>query len=388
MSYITMWSYLWDLVDEGIEDVLKMLRDEVGLTGISVATSYHSVEHLRPHGVRPTLFRSEGALYFQPQRSLFITTKIEPRPSPWLVGHNPLKTISSRCESLGMHLISWTVCCHSSYLGSRYPECTLHDAFGNPYPPGLCPANESVRSYLKAVVRDLVSHYKMFAIEVESLCYDTWRHTHHHEKIGVPLGAVEKFLMGLCFCKSCRNRAEARGIEMEHLQTAVQEILLQSWSEGKVHGGTAADLVESLPGLKDYLRMRIDVVTTLTQEIKSICEPAGSLLICMDMGDPALSGFDMKIIAGIADRIELLCYTDSVGQIEASVQQAVEQGVPVERITMGLCAYPPASPDAESLQRVTGKAAAMGVKSFSFYNYGIMPRKNLMWVRKAIRGIA
>jgi len=49
MSYATMWTYPWDLLDDGVEDVVGRLREQVGLDALSLATSYHSVEHLRPH---------------------------------------------------------------------------------------------------------------------------------------------------------------------------------------------------------------------------------------------------------------------------------------------------------------------------------------------------
>ena len=59
MFQTNVWCYLWDLVDEGIDGVLDRLKGEAGATGISVATSYYSVDQLRPHaGMLPRTFRS------------------------------------------------------------------------------------------------------------------------------------------------------------------------------------------------------------------------------------------------------------------------------------------------------------------------------------------
>jgi hypothetical protein len=59
----------------------------------------------------------------------------------------------------------------------------------------------------------------------------------------------------------------------------------------------------------------------------------------------------------------------------------------VDRVWVGLCAYPPASPNAETLAANAEAVAALGVRAVSFYNYGIMPKRNLQWVKAAIKGI-
>ena len=59
----------------------------------------------------------------------------------------------------------------------------------------------------------------------------------------------------------------------------------------------------------------------------------------------------------------------------------------VDRVWVGLCAYPPASPTAETLAANVEAVARLGVRAVSFYNYGIMPKRNLQWVKTAIEGI-
>jgi hypothetical protein len=64
-SYFTMWTYLWDLVDEGIEDGVRLLKNEIGLDAISVATAYHSFQQLRPQQPGKKLLTvRDAALYF------------------------------------------------------------------------------------------------------------------------------------------------------------------------------------------------------------------------------------------------------------------------------------------------------------------------------------
>ena len=52
---------------------------------------------------------------------------------------------------------------------------------------------------------------------------------------------------------------------------------------------------------------------------------------------------------------------------------------------VGLCAYPPASPDPQTLVENARRCAALGVRNLSFYNYGIMTFEHLSWVAKAVK---
>ena len=73
MTYASMWAYPWDLLDDGLENVLPRLRGEIGLDAVSVAASYHSVTQLRLHTRSPRRIFStnDGAVYFQPDSALW-----------------------------------------------------------------------------------------------------------------------------------------------------------------------------------------------------------------------------------------------------------------------------------------------------------------------------
>ena len=74
--YHTVWAYLWDLVEDGIRDSVRFLRNDIGLDAISVATAYHSFQQLRPHRPGRKLLTSDRAsLYFQPDATLYGESK-------------------------------------------------------------------------------------------------------------------------------------------------------------------------------------------------------------------------------------------------------------------------------------------------------------------------
>ena len=54
-----------------------------------------------------------------------------------------------------------------------------------------------------------------------------------------------------------------------------------------------------------------------------------------------------------------------------------------EKLVVGYSVYGSSTPNAETLYNNVRVAVDIGVRHFAFYNYGIMPPKNLDWVKKA-----
>ena len=232
MDILSLWAYVWDIVDADVDSIIPTLKNEIGLNTLSVATCYHSVDHLRVHRLESNFYSSQAAIYFQPDRSLYQNTRIEPPVSPLAENTNPLRSISDSCERHGMKLSSWTVCLHNSTIGRNQPEVAQRDVFGNPCWHALCPANEDVREYMRAVVMDLTTNYNFATVELESCDYQGGRHYHGHEKIGIPLGETDRLLLGLCFCESCRERAGAEGIDVTAVANGVRSELAASFESG------------------------------------------------------------------------------------------------------------------------------------------------------------
>ena len=134
-----------------------------------------------------------------------------------------------------------------------------------------------------------------------------------------------------------------------------------------------------------YLDMRESVVSSLIAEIQAVSKaPISS----MAMGTRRHAGYNAEQIREIADWYEILCYTPSPESLEQSVQNAATlMNGQADKVWVGVCAYPPASPDAATLAANVKAAADLGVRAVSFYNYGIMPMPNLKWVKTAIEGI-
>jgi hypothetical protein len=385
--YTTIWTYVWDFLDDGVDEVLRFLKTEIGLDAISLATSYHTVEHLRPHTRGRRFFNSyEAAVYFKPDLSLYEETHLKPNVSPLASGAvNPLKLISNKCKEHELKLISWTVCLHNSHLGRKYPDCTERNAFGESYPPYLCPSNLAVRNYIKALLKDLSRNYDFMGLELESLSFGGFGHFHGHEKIGFELNNVTVFLLSLCFCQSCQQRAKDMNIDTNSLRQKVKKLLADVFSSGEPLKVKFEELLaDKAPELQSYLEMRQDSISSLIREVKAEVETP---IFAIDMGDPKVSGLNLKEISNVADRVEILCYSASEQAVSDSISKVKGTISTAENLTTGFSCYYPASPDQATLQRNVKKAFGLGATGFSFYNYGIMPKPNLTWVKEAIKSL-
>jgi hypothetical protein len=395
-----MWVYPWDILDEGIDQVLAFLAHDVGLDAISLATSYHTVKALLPHNPRRKVFLTESsALYFRPQLDLYENTPLKPHPSPMVKDEDILKTISSRCRAYGLELISWTVCLHNSYLGRRHPECTMRNAYGDPYPFALCPSNQAVREYLTALAVDLTSNYDLTTLELESAHFSRFAHNYHHEKApGIGLGLLERFLLSLCFCHSCSERAQGEGIDTEGLKAMIREYLEKALNvnrpnpvgpEGEYQ--RVSEFVGQTPPLAAYVEMRERTVSSLIEELKESIPSTGSghrnaqlSVIVSPLPRNWITGVHTRRIASIADFVEVLSYTSSASKVSDDISQVRQILGSVESLTVGLAAYHPFVTDPHRLKEMVEQGLRAGVRRFSFYNYGLMPRENLSWVKEAV----
>jgi hypothetical protein len=387
-THATMWTYAWDLLDEGVDAVLGRLQQEVGLDAISVATSYHTVAHLRPHSPAGRWFIAhDAAVYFRPAPELWQGLRLQPNVSALARARNPLAEICAAAERRGLRVISWTVCLHNTYLGRTHPDCAVHNAYADVLTSDLCPANPDVRAYVTTLARDLSSNYPLAALELEAIGYSGWAHFHGHEKIGFDLGPAGRFLLELCFCPHCRERGQAHGVDVARLQQDVRAMLDDAFARGAPVTAPVESVIERTPGLRTYLEAREETVTTLVREVRAASHcPIRTIYL----GAWHSTGGNTRALAQESESIDVLAYTSVAEQVRRTARSVLEEMGPEaspDRLLVGLQAYPPHATSAEVLVANVRAALELGVRRFSFYNYGIMPLPCLGWVAQAVRVI-
>ncbi|MCX6135778.1 MAG: hypothetical protein NTU47_18385 [Ignavibacteriales bacterium] len=378
-----MWIYLWDLVDEGYESVLRKLSEN-GLTGISMATAYHAGKFLEPHNPkRKVVFPEDGTVYFKPNLKKY--GRILPRPNSLVNEGHGLERAKKAADAKGLTTRAWVVCCHNTPLGTQYPDIACEDAFGDKLPHNLCPSNENVRRYVRTLVSDIASH-GVDAIELEALQFQGYTHGYHHEREGFELTLPVRFLLGLCFCPSCLKRANAAHLDLVPIRTRTKEILEMWFSDPAV----AAEKYPSLDKLpsdlyEPMLEWRKSVVRSFLEEIKE-GTPSTKLrqLVSVDPLAQKMVSVDPVASAKITGGILALGYVKE-GALLRSPIESLSTAIGSENITLGLQVGLPESGGKKEFLDKVSVARNLGVTSFNLYNYGFIPLKNLAWINEALR---
>lgn len=383
MFQTNMWTYLWDLVDEGIEETLDRLKGEAGVTGISLAVTYHSIEQLRPHpGVTPRTFRSSGGAQFQSKPELYAATRIRPVVAPWLKKSNPLAAVSEACEKRGLKLRAWTVCCHGSAAVAKYPAFAMKDVFGDPSATWMCPINPDVREYLRALVEDLTTHYLFDTIELERPSFPEKLHSHAHHKMGVALGPVGEFLYNLCFCESCRQTAKRDGLDVEAAAGIASAGLNTILTDGTLKSATPEEHLSAHSELASFVDWRCGQVASLAAMLREV-SPVRTVV--HRVGNRHMTATDWRDVGAACDGLLAPCSYSGEEAMQKLVGEVCTDAGNLSGVELSFNACTPQCPSAEAFVSAIAGAAKLGVRSVDVYNYGLLPIERMEWIRRAAR---
>ena len=382
----SMWIYLWDLLDEGYPQVLQRLKEH-GLTSISVATAYHAGRFLEPHNPkRKVVFLEDGTVYFSPEPSLY--GRIKPIPNSLVEHGHGLREVRKNAEAMGLTTRSWVVCCHNTTLGTTYPDVTCETAFGDKLYHNLCPSNDDVRKYISAVVRDTASN-GVDTIELEALQFQGYSHGYHHERDGIPLNGGMKFLLGLCFCPSCIKRATEAKVDIGSVRTFTRTTLETHFANPSLLGERYAS-IEQFPAdiFAPFMDWRASVVGSLIEELADAVKQTSVKLRPMVSLDPIAqrsAGVDPQRAANATGGVLALGYVKDGPALRAPLASLQSQ-LAGKEITLGFqVGLPESGGKAEFISRMS-IARELGISSFNYYNYGLIPYENLEWIKESLGG--
>lgn len=386
-----MWIYPWDVIDVGLEDALDDLLQRAHLDGVSLATAYHAGHFLQPRSPRRHVyFPEDGTLYFNPDWRRYERLKLQPRVARLVEEQgDTLAALSRARERKGFKLNGWTVCLHNSRLGAAHPEVCTENAYGDRSIYNLCPSNPDARAYLTTVVSDLTEHYDIDSVELESPNFMPFTHQYHHEKDGVGLTARDDFLISLCFCPSCLRRAEEAGVDGDGARRTTIELLDGVLSrpvpeEQPTFIDDGPSHFEAYPELAAYVKWRNAPVTSLVREVRNHVNNATRVhFLSLQTKRAWLYGINFGEIGEVCDGVVVSAYDtppDIVRDDVARVRLSLPQGA---YLSAGLRVF---YPEVHGPDELVAKAAAAregGADALHYYNYGLIPKSRLDWVRRA-----
>jgi hypothetical protein len=378
-----MYVFAEDLRGEGTGEVLDRVLG-YGCTGLTVAAAYHRARDVTPHGASRVTLRRDG-VHFPPPSDLFDGQRLVP-PVQDLCDDGLLSGLRRRTFDRGAGLYGWTVFLHSTTLGLAHPDVTQENCFGDRAAPAdLCPSHPDVRGYAIALAR-AVARQGVDAVVAESLHFGFFGHGYHHDRSFVRLGAVEEFLLGLCFCVHCRERAGACSDAARTDAARIAGAVLDG-GEPLSHSLSLDALGEAVA---EYTRARTETVTTLAASVAGAVADKGSRLAFLDItgalkgyadGEPTgalacadawRTGVDPAAVGAVAGEYAVLGYVRDPSRLAAEVAgYRAALGTARLRVTLR-----PGAPDTSSGGELAAKVAAArdnGADAVDFYNYGMSP---------------
>lgn len=380
-----LFTYAWDLDAEGYDAAIGRIA-EAGFTDVNLATSYHAGKFLLPHNPkRRVIFPEDGAIYFRPDPGRY--GRIKPRVHSLAEQDtDPVERVLSAIRPHGLTYTAWTVCMHNSWLGERYPDATMHTAFGDPLIHSLSPAHPDVREYLLAMIGDLVNRYEVSAIQLESPGYMGFGHGYHHEIIGPPWDAVQEALMSISFNPVEVATALDAGIDAGSVRQRIADLLDACWNRGVpvMDDDAPSTEVQELFDDGDYQAYRAwqdDQVISLAEDIRDVVKAANPDTQIRHFAALDGSDADNRLIA-TADGI--LCgYARSNEDATRRAEAAREHGKSVHGAVRAI------TPDTMSPTDIGPRVNAWrlaGVDSIDVYNFGLMPGTNWDALAEALTG--
>lgn len=391
---LSMWTYPWDVQDQGIAGTTADLKERAGLNTLSLAVSYHAGRFFQPRSPgQKAYFPEDGTIYFRPDEAIWRGKEIKP-----LVARNVeergdmLAALTAARSEGGMQVSCWTVCLHNTRLGMLHPTHVTRNAYGNANYYNLCPSSPAARDYAVTLVRDLTACYTPDRVELESPNFMGFAHEYHHEKDGVGLTGEDDFLLSLCFCDHCTARAGAAGIDVKTARGIVRRFIAEACERAVPQpqfpdfsaSGIAA--FADYPELHAFLAWRTEPVTSLIAEIKAGADPA-TRIVLIEGKDHWLGGVDLEAIGKVCDGAILCCYDTSPNEVADVIRMGRVALGPDRFLGVGLRVFYPEVPGPELLRARAQAAIEAGADGINFYNYGLIPSKRLDWVRAAVDGL-
>jgi len=387
---IELFAYPWDIVDAGegpfLDECLKL-----GVNRVHVAVSYHSGKFLLPRNQRAVVYFPEpGTLYFRPDEANWKGALEQPVSD--LAATRWLERLAEGARSRNIELSAWTVFFHSSALGARYPDLIVRNAFGDGYPFALCPSQARVQDHGAALCRSVAGLGVFAGIDLETIGYLGYSHGYHHEVTAIPLGPAERFLLSLCFCPACCARGEAAGIGMQPLAEEVRRILRHRMRFDDAGGGPEesaeklATLLVMYPVIEQLVRLRMDTVTALVRRLAA--ESGKTKLAAFTssfVGSPLniwMEGVSPTDLRDVVECFHLLAYGGGAAEGNSDLVFFLAMVGDADRLNLTLNLGLPVTATFDQAAAKVEYARRVGVRRFSFFNYGLLGENRLRWIQE------
>ncbi len=376
----SIFTYPWDLQDEGVDSALDNIQNVAGLNDVALAMSYHVSTYFLPHNPKRKLYYGEdGMVLFEPDLSKYGATKIRPRVSEVVDGPDFLKRQTDAIRGRGLTLTAWIVYGFNHYLSRTYPDAARQDALGNRYLSQLCVGNPGVRAYVLALTEDIMEQFAPETVHLESLSYLHFDYGFVNPKVLTPITEWCRFLMGLCMCDHCAALASRQGMDGEAFRAEVAEFL-----EGNLprlpnpNDAIAPVNPDVIPlafdgRLQQYLNARVETATSLFEEVAGLAKSSGARVYA---GVPDREKTDVTGLAPerVGPLLDWVLGQPPVGQLDRTNTPHSELLVRAD---------PASYVSQRAMESAIKDNLSGGADGIAVYNYGLVRQEHLEWLGAA-----
>ena len=374
-------AFVWDLADEGLDEVLGHLH-ECGMDGLHLALAHHGGRFYCPHNPKHCMIHApDGALYFQPTLASY--EGIRPHVHPEYGSGALVARAIEAAHDYGMTFAAWVVLLNNRTLSIIYPTLTSINALGDRIEGALCPSNPTVRNYAQAMVEDLAHRVGVDVIELEDFAFLPHNAYLGPRWQGVKIGPGLGYLLSLCFCEHCRHRAEEANIEVDdlehHVERMIRSALIGDLSERRIND----EISDPYHPIARYTKVRCETITTLLDELidAAIGSPAVLQPILSEEPDENWRwGIELHIIRQRLMRATLLTTSRTATTAGPFIQrygEILQLGRDLA-VDLNLRNFDP--DNGSSLIAAIETCAQNGVEHLIFSHYGQAPLETLEWI--------
>ena len=388
-----LYTYPWDLVDDGVDEALDRIVDLTGCSEIQLAPSYHVSNYFLPHNPKsPIRFGENGAVFFRPQLSRYDATEIKPHVSGCVTTPDYFERLVDAINRKGLVFSAWNVYFFNHHLSEKHPQFAKHDVFGTPYVGQLSPSSKDAQEFAVALTQEVMDRFHPHAVRIEALQRQMWRHGMLKNKFQGDITERCQFLLGVCFNPASVGNAEEAGMDVAGFRGEVDawlraELARIPTEQDLSQPADAEWMAEAFDGrLRQYLDVLNGHTTHLWLRVAEVIKKGGGKVQSDYLADGIrtdTNGLEPRINKHI-DRL-----TAGLPATEDDAKAQMREYLDI--IAPGGEVFVPVGPgnitEATPLVERTRAAAEAGAAGALFYNYGLMREEVLGFVGEALRSV-
>lgn len=328
--------YPWDLMDEGVEQILDTLQDKTLCNSTYLVGLMHDekrplTDFYYPHNPKRLAYWPEDSrVYWQIDEGHYRDSRIKPRVSDrpelrstdWL--HQLIEASRRRNMYTGAELSHTWI--DKARLAQEFPDVLQRDIEGHALRdrigPPVCLNHPDIRAYAVALFTDLVKNYDIDMVQTCVMGFAAGPRAHSDNEIVRLLDLAR----GGCFCEHCQEQAGKLGYDWSGMVARLRYI---AEGDNRLNGQAAthfallkassmsvAALLSEMPELHEWLRFRNASTTLFYREVHHACHAArADIDVRLNHWTryPELNGMELTSLAEYIDSLRSSDYSEQSG---------------------------------------------------------------------------